>query len=304
MKMNRHTQRCFNDHMGHWMMDDARFHQLYAFIMSENIVFEADKHDPEEDEEERRRERDALLAPITAGGAMIVPVTGTMMRGVSSFGGTSTVQIRRILRQGARNPEVNGAFMRFDTPGGTVAGNDELADEIRAFGRVKPIVAHVDNMMASAGFWAGAQTHRITATRTSEIGSLGTVAVVRDFSENLEKEGIKTHVISTGKFKGAFTPGSEITKEQVADLQEKVDNLNVFFKEAVMSGRNMDQKTVDKLFDGRMHLAEDAQKLGLIDEVMSFDEALRKFEQQIFNADEDIAMAKARFRLAQSRHLL
>lgn len=41
MKLNKHTQGCYNEHMGHWMMDDARFHQLHDFIMGQNIVFES-----------------------------------------------------------------------------------------------------------------------------------------------------------------------------------------------------------------------------------------------------------------------
>jgi hypothetical protein len=41
MKLNKHTKRCFNDHMGHWMMDNARFWQLHDFIIAENITFES-----------------------------------------------------------------------------------------------------------------------------------------------------------------------------------------------------------------------------------------------------------------------
>lgn len=233
---------------------------------------------------------------------MIVPINGTMMRGQSSFGGTSTVQIRRILRSAANNPKVNGVMLKIDSPGGTVAGNDELAQEIRNFSEKKPIVSHVDGLMASAAFWAGSQTQRITASRTSEVGSLGTVAVVRDFSENLEKQGIKTHVISTGPHKGAFTPGSEITKEQLADLQDTVENLNKFFKEAVQSGRGLDAKTVNTLFDGRVHLAADAKELGLIDDVMSFESAIFAFEKEVFDED-DGAEAKARLRMARTGRL-
>ena len=36
MILNKHTLRCLNDHMGHWMMHEGRFWQLHNFIMSHN----------------------------------------------------------------------------------------------------------------------------------------------------------------------------------------------------------------------------------------------------------------------------
>jgi signal peptide peptidase SppA len=226
---------------------------------------------------------------------MIIPIEGTMMRAPSSFGGTSTVQLRRIIRNAKNNTEIKAIMFAVDSPGGTVAGTDELAQEIKSFAQVKTIRSHVDGLMASAAFWVGSQVSMITASRTSEIGSLGTVAVVRDFSENLEKQGIKTHVISTGPHKGAFTPGAEVTEEQLADLQSIVDKLNGFFKEAVMDGRGLDAKTVNKLFDGRVHVAEDAKKLGLIDGITDFESAVRSLEKEVFLEDDsDSALARAR----------
>ncbi len=296
MKLNKHTLRCLHEHFGEWMMHGPRFWQLHDFIMGENIVFEgsdgdvnADLHDPEEDEktpEERQRERDMRLVTMTAGGVMIIPIEGTIMRGVSSFGGTSSVQIRRILRDAKAMPEVKGVMLAIDSPGGTVAGTDELAGSIKAFGQVKTIHTHVNGLMASAAFWTGSQVSRITATRTSEVGSLGTVAVVHDQSELAKKEGIKVHVISTGPHKGAFTPGSEVTEEQLADLQSIVDKLNVFFMEAVAESRNFSDKEVKNLFDGRVHVAADALKLGLIDGISTFEESVRALEMAVVSADE------------------
>lgn len=298
MKITKHNMRCFQDHMGRWMMNYDRLNALYSLVMSENITFDlensdkaADKHDPEEDER-----NDMAITTMTNGGIMIIPIDGSIMRGVSSFGGTSSVQIRRIIRVAVRNPEVKGIMLRIDSPGGTVAGTDELAGDIRAASQIKPIRSHVEGLMASAAFWIGSQASLITASRTSEIGSLGTVAVVHDSSEMAKNEGIKVHVISTGDFKGAFTPGSEVTEEQLADLQEIVDELNEFFMEAVMNGRDMDAKTVKSLFDGRVHVAEKALSLKLIDGVMSFEESVRTFEKEVFVEDDRSAEVLARSR--------
>jgi len=297
--------RCFQDHIGKWVMDEGYFYALYNLIMGQDITFEnnikaGDHEDDDGDDErtpqERQKQDDIELTTITRGGIMIIPMEGTMMRGVSSFGGVSTVQIRRVLRMAATNSQVKGILLRADSPGGTVAGTDELAEEIKVIGQIKPIRTHVEGLMASAMFWVGSQSSLITASKTSQIGSLGTVAVVNDLSEMAKKDGIKVNVISTGQFKGAFTPGSEVTKAQLDDLQNIVDELNEIFMEAVQDGRGMDAKEVKKLFDGRVHVAGTALNLGLIDSISTFENAVRSFERDVFEADSesDEALARAR----------
>ena len=104
------------------------------------------------------------------------------------------------------------------------------------------------------------------------IGSIGTVAVVQDMSGMAEAAGIKVHVISTGPYKGVGVPGAPVTDEQLAYLQDTVDSLNEHFLMGIRDGRNMPLGQVRKLADGRMHLAAEAKKLGLIDAVQTLDE--------------------------------
>lgn len=299
MKITKHNMRCFNEHMGNWMMHTQRFNQLHDLIMSDNISF-SDLPDVAAMDDMTTEEHDAMITPITQGGVMIIPIEGTIMRAQSSYGGTSSVQVRRILRNASTNPKVKGIMLKIDSPGGTVAGTDEMAADIAMVAALKPIHAHVDGLMASAAFWTGAQASYITATRTSEIGSLGTVAVVHDMSEAAAKEGIKVHVISTGPHKGAFTPGSEVTEAQLEDLQKTVDTLNVFFMNAVAEARGFDMDKTKSLFDGRTHIAADALDLGLIDGIAGFDEAIRNLENTValdaVDSEEAIALARSRRR--------
>jgi len=192
MIITKHNMSCFNAHFGKWAMAEDHFYALYKLIMGQEIIFEnnvkADEHEDDDDDDEmtpqeRQKKDDIELTTITRGGIMVIPMEGTMMKGVSSFGGVSTVQIRRVLRMAASNSQVKGILLRADSPGGTVAGTDELAEEIKVIGQIKPIRTHVEGLMASAMFWVGSQSSRVTASKTSQIGSLGTVAVVNDLSE-------------------------------------------------------------------------------------------------------------------------
>src|SRR5690606_13420747 len=152
-------------------------------------------------------------------GIAVINIAGPMMKGGSSFGGASTVRTRRDIRQAVADDAVSGIMLHIDTPGGTVAGAADLAAEVREARRKKPVRAHISDLGASAAYWIASQAESITANETALIGSIGAVAVVQDTSGMAEKAGITVHVLSTGKHKGAFAPGSKVTEEQLAEVQ-------------------------------------------------------------------------------------
>ncbi len=168
-----HNKKCFMSHMGKWLMDEMHFNQLRSVILSEKVVIQA--QDGEDDE------KDMTLLLLT-NGILVMNVEGTIMKAESSFGGTSSVRMRQNLREAAANPQVRGIMLNISSPGGHVDGTDELALEIARTAEIKPVHAFANGLMASAAFWIGSQAAVISASRTSEVGSLGTVAVVHDFS--------------------------------------------------------------------------------------------------------------------------
>lgn len=229
---------------------------------------------------------------VTSDGIGIIPIQGQITKGVSSYGGASSTLVRRAARRAVSDPDVRAVMLQVDSPGGTVDGTDEMAQDlfaIRASG--KPIAAHVDGLMDSAALWAGVQAEFVSASRMSEVGSIGTLAVVQDLSGMAEAEGIKVHVISTGERKGDFVPGTEVTDEQLAKLQERVDAINAFFIDAVKRGRGMSASEVRKLATGEDWLAADAQERGLIDKVMRFDDAMTRLAKEAKAAERERARA-------------
>lgn len=249
---------------------------------------------------------DAPLYSVDETGVAYVGIYGQLTKGQSSFGGTSNVRTRRALRTAEADRDVKGIFMDIDSPGGTVAGQQAFADEIRAIGKrgIKPIVAHAEDGMHSAALWAGVQAQRVTASAMTEIGSIGTVASVTDYSGAAEQEGIKVHVVSTGPLKGAFTPGTEVTDEQLEFLQKRVDEMNQFFLNAVKDGRGMSIAKVREIATGEDWMAAEAKTIGLIDDVMSRDDAIASFRRDIKRRDaESQARSDSRRRAAEIARL-
>jgi len=229
---------------------------------------------------------------VTSNGVAVIQIVGPMSKagGGFFFRGASTVDIRRQLREAAASDAVSSILLNIDSPGGTVAGTADLADDVAEVDAIKPIHAHIQDLGASAAFWVASQARRITANRTAEVGSIGTVAVVEDFSALFEKEGIKVHVISTGDMKGAFAFGTEVTEEMLDMIKEQVSDLNDHFQEAVAKGRKLNTEQLASVSDGRVFIAEKAQALGLIDSISTLDDAVA--EMSSFTSDKEKATAR------------
>lgn len=212
----------------------------------------------------------------------IVSIDGPMMKYASSLsGGTSTVAIRKQLRELSRDDSVAGVMLKIFSPGGTVSGNQDLADDVAALARVKPVHAFIEDLGASAAYWIASQCDRISTTATSLVGSIGTFAVITDSSGAAEQLGFKVHVVKAGDFKGAGQPGTEVSKEMLKEFQRNVDALNEHFLQAVAAGRSMSMSKVKELADGRVHVGAEAVGLGLADAVSTFDQAMNELANAV-----------------------
>jgi len=207
----------------------------------------------------------------------LIPIDGPMMKGWSKYGGTSTMWARNAIRLADKNNDVDAIMLHIESPGGTVAGTAELADDVRR--TKKPIHAHIDDLGASAAYWVASQADRISVNRTGFVGSIGAYAAIYDESGAAEQQGIKVHVISTGPYKGAGEPGAEVTEEHLAHWQEIVDKHFEHFETAVRSGRRLLKAQFKRVADGRIFDAKDAQQKGLVDSVESFDLAMLRLRR-------------------------
>lgn len=222
---------------------------------------------------------------LTRSGVAIIRLQGPMMKFASSLsGGTSTTFVRRQIRQAVADDDVGAILLVIDSPGGTVAGTQDLGADIARAAARKPTETYMEDMAASAAYWAGSQARRITAANaTTLVGSIGTYAVLHDLSGHAEKLGVAVHVVKAGEFKGAAVPGTVITEQQLQEMQRIVDSLNSEFLAAVSRGRKMDLARVQQLADGRVHPAADAAKLGLVDGVETLDQVLDRLANQTQN---------------------
>jgi len=261
------------DYLGLWAIEPQAGAAMWHRARAEDLP----RHVAETQAAPPKLRSDLQIAKASSGQNVgIVMLTGPLMKAVSSTeAGTSTVQARRDIRKAANDPDVSAILLAIDSPGGTVAGTADLAAEVRAASKKKPVWAYVADLGASAAYWIASQADKVLANdRTALVGSIGTVAVVYDLSAAAEMAGVKTLVIGTGPLKGAGAPGAPVTEEQQAYYRGIVEDAQKSFDSAVKKGRGMTDAQLADAKTGGVFGATEALDRGLIDGISTFDAAL------------------------------
>ena len=215
-----------------------------------------------------------------AGSIAVLPLHGpiaqrmNLMTAVS--GGTSTEIFGRQFAALMAEPSIKAIVIEVDSPGGSVFGVDELATEIFKARGTKPIIAQVNSMMASAAFWIGAAADEIVVTPGGFVGAVGVIMPHVDTSVRDEKEGVKTTLISAGKFKTEGNELEPLSDEARESLQGLVDGVFDAFVKSLARSRGVKQATVRNGFgEGRMLAAAAAVDAGMADRVGTLAETLQ-----------------------------
>lgn len=216
-----------------------------------------------------------------SGCVALIPVLGVisnranMFSDISAGGGTSVEKLTSQFRQAVSNPSVKAIVLDIDSPGGSVDGVFELAQEIyEARGR-KKISAVCNTLCASAAYAIGAAASELVIAPSGMAGSIGVFASHEDRSEELKKQGVKISFISAGKYKTEGSPTEPLADEARADLQAKVDDFYQMFVRGVAQYRHDSQANVRAGYgQGRVVTAAKAVKANLADRVGTLDSVL------------------------------
>lgn len=223
------------------------------------------------------------------GSVAILPLRGVisnrmaMLDDVSGGGGTSSESFGRSFNAALNDPSVKAIVIDTDSPGGAVSGTDELSSMIFNARGTKPIVAHVNANAASAAYWIATAADEIVVTPSGQVGSIGVYGAHDDISKAMEMDGIKTTLISAGKFKVEGNPFEPLSDDAREAIQQRVDASYDSFTRAVARNRGVAISAVKGGFgQGRMVDAEDAVSQGMADRVGTLDETLQRFGASLY----------------------
>lgn len=183
------------------------------------------------------------------------------------------------LKKYAENESVKAIVVRINSPGGAIAPSQEIYSAIR-YTRAnsgKPVVASLDSVAASGGFYIAAACDQIVANPGSITGSIGVILQWFDMKELVRWAKLKPETITSGALKDAGSPYRELTPAEREYFQGIVTQLHSQFVRDVAQGRRekMKYEEVARIADGRIFTGEQALQLKLVDQLGSIDDAVR-----------------------------
>jgi protease-4 len=197
----------------------------------------------------------------------IVPIDGEI------FEARETVET---LQRYARSGTVSAIVVRINSPGGAIAPSQEIYAEILKIKRRKPVIASLDSVAASGGFYIAAACDEIVANPGSITGSIGVILQWMNLEDLVRWAKMKPNTIVSGGMKDAGSPYRELTEAERQYLQRIVLQLHAQFVKAVAEGRRgkLTEEEVGKLADGRVFTGEEALALKLVDRLGSLHDAV------------------------------
>ena len=180
-----------------------------------------------------------------------------------------------------RNPRIRAVVLDIDSPGGAVTASEGLYAKVSRLRQKKPVVAYFGEVAASGGYYVAAHVDSIVAQPLTITGSIGVVSARLLAKELLERVGIRTEVLRTGPHADVFSPHRTLTDDERALMNRELDAFYESFVGLVADGRGRPVEEIEPLARGRVWLAADAHRLGLVDELGGMDLALDLLKARI-----------------------
>lgn len=221
---------------------------------------------------------------LTGDTVAIIDIDGTIQYNNSAC---SPEGLKELLDQAEGNPNIKAVVLRVNSGGGTATAGEEMAEYVRQFSEVKPIVVSSASINASAAYEISSQADYIYVAKSSEIGAIGTAMELTNYAGLLELLGIEKEVITSADEKDSSYGYRALTDDEREQYQDMVDQINEVFIQNVIDGRGMDEASVRALATGMPFTGTDAVANGLADEVGTREDAIAKAAELAGIADYD-----------------
>ena len=180
------------------------------------------------------------------------------------------------LKDFADDDSIKAIILHINTPGGGAAASQEIYTEVRRIRdeKKKTIVASVESVGASGGYYVASGTNKIYANPASVVGSIGVISEWINYEELMKWAKLKYVTLKAGALKDAGNPAREMTPEERAYFQSLIDDMHQQFISAVAEGRKMKVDDVKAIADGRVWTGQQALPLKLVDKLGDFQTAV------------------------------
>ncbi len=174
-----------------------------------------------------------------------------------------------------KDSSVKAIVLRVDSPGGGVVPSQEIYEQVIKAKAAKKVVVSMGSVAATGGYYISAPADRIIANPGTITGSIGVIMVVPNLKGLLDKVGIKTEVVKSGKNKDLASVFRGIGQKEREIIQGVMDDVHEQFISAVTDCRKMPIEKTRAIADGRIFSGRQAINVGLVDEVGDLEYAIK-----------------------------
>ena len=190
-----------------------------------------------------------------------------------TIGGDSTSVL---LRRARDDQHVRAVVLRIDSPGGSVFASEQIYREVQALRAAgKPVVASFGDLAASGGYYIASGADAIVASPNTLTGSIGVFAAIPTFDRTLAKVGVTVDGVGTTALSGVMRVDRPLSADTEQLLQSIIDHTYRNFLGHVADGRRKSVEQVDEIAQGRVWAGSEALKIGLVDSLGGYGDAVR-----------------------------
>lgn len=228
---------------------------------------------------------DTSSSPMSIGGGSqvaVIHITGMIadggeeipLFGPSVYGARSVMEQ---LRQAGKDSSVKAVLLRINSPGGSAAASQAIYKEVVRLQekQKKPVIASMGDVAASGGYYIASAAQTIIADPGTLTGSIGVIMQSMNWSGLAAKYGVKGETIVSGPYKDGMNPMRPMREDERALMQGLVNEVyNQFVADVAKGRKKLTLARVKKLADGRVYTGSQAKRVGLIDEVGNYYDAI------------------------------
>jgi len=201
---------------------------------------------------------------------------------------TFVEQLRRL----RKDDSIKAIVLRVDSPGGSSVASDVMWRELmitRDEKPSRPLVTSMSDLAASGGYYISVPGQAIVAQPGTLTGSIGIFAGKIVIDGTLDKVGISTETVKSGKNSDIYSPFSRFSPEQRMKVGQYMAGFYKSFVAKVAEGRHMTPARVDAIAQGRVWTGAQAKERGLVDALGGLDTAVSIAKQRAhIPADEEV----------------
>jgi len=182
--------------------------------------------------------------------------------------------VAKYIREARLDENIKTIVLRVNSPGGSALASDIIWREVVLANKAKKIIVSMGDVAASGGYYIATAASTIFAEPTTITGSIGVFGIIPYTGKFFEEKlGMTFDKIKTNRH-ASLSLNQKLSNEELILIQKQVDKIYSDFLSKVASGRKMDIARVHRYARGRVWTGNEAQKIGLVDELGGLNDAI------------------------------